>query len=186
MDVVGGGPLISINDIIVAEGSNGVVSAVFNVSLAGPQTQTITVDYATQNGAALAGQDYVATNGTLTFAPGVITQTITVAVTADAPAEGDEEFSVVLSNPSNASLNKNLGLCLITEARIDGVSVDTAVTFHTVPGRHYAVEVSTDMITWTAVSGAADVIATADTTTVYDKGSGCVGGRYYRTRLILP
>lgn len=186
VDIVGGGPLISINDIIVAEGSNGVVSAVFTVRLAGPQSQTITVDYTTQNGSALAGQDYVATNGTVTFAAGETTHAITVAVTADAPPEGDEEFSIVLSNPTNASLSKNLGVCVITEARIDGISVDTAVTFHTAPGRHYAVEVSTDMTTWTAVSGAADVIAIADTTTVYDKGSGCSGGRYYRTRLLLP
>ena len=186
VDIVGGGPLLSINDIIVAEGSNGVVSAVFTVSLAGPQTQSVTVDYTTQDGSALAGQDYAATNGTLTFVPGETMHTITMTVTADASLESEEDFFIALSNPTNANLRKNLGVCLITEARIDEISVDTAVTFHTVPGRHYAVEVSTDLTTWVAVSAAADVIAIGDTTTVYDKGAGCSGGRYYRTRLLLP
>jgi hypothetical protein len=79
-----------------------------------------------------------------------------------------------------------VGVCVITEARIEQISVDTAVTFHTAPGRHYAVEVSTDMTTWTPVIGAADVAAVGETTTIYDRGSGCVGGRFYRTRLIVP
>lgn len=186
VDVVGGGPLISINDLIVAEGSNGVVNAVFTVSLAGPQTDTISVDYTTQNNSAVAGQDYVATNGTVSFAPGETMHTITVIVTADAGPEGDEDFSIALSNPVNASVSKNVGVCVITEARIEQISVDTAVTFHTAPGRHYAVEVSTDMTTWTPVVGAADVTAVGETMTVYDRGSGCVGGRFYRTRLIVP
>ena len=185
VDLVGGGPYLSINDITVAEGSNGVVNAVFTVSLAGPQAATVTVDYATQDGTALAGQDYVSATGTVTFAPGETMHTITVAVTADAAQEPDENFSVVLSNPVNGSLNKGTGTCLITEARITEIRLDTVITFHTVVGRHYALEVTTDFQTWTDVVGAENITATSDTTTVSDKGVG-YSGRYYRTRLIMP
>jgi len=177
---------LRINDIIVAEGSNGVVAAVFTVSLAGTQEQTVTVDYYTQDGSALAGQDYVATNGTVTFNPGEISQTITVTITADTPPESDETFSVILTNFVNTTLGKGTGTCLISEARITEIRIDTAVTFHTVAGRHYVLEQSTDLATWTAVEGAADVTGVGGPMTIYDRGVGCAGGRYYRTRLLTP
>ena len=182
--VSGGG--ISIGDITVAEGSNGVVNAVFTVSLSGPREQTVTVDFATQDGSAVAGQDYVGTNGTVTFTPGQTSHTITVTVTADAPTENDEQFSIVLSNPVNSAIRRGTGTCLITEASISELRIDTAIVFHTVAGRHYAVERSTDLVTWTTVQGAEDVPGLGGSMTVYDKGVGCSGVRYYRTRLLTP
>jgi hypothetical protein len=186
VDLVGGGPFLSINDITVAEGSNGVVNAVFTVTMGGPQSQAVTVDFTTQDGTALAGQDYTATNGTLTYAAGVTIQNIIVPLTPDGPAEPEESFSIVLGNPVNGSINKGTGTCLITEARIDQIRLDTVITFHTVPGRRYAVEVTTDMQTWTAVTGAENITATSDTTSVSDKGVGCSGTRIYRTQLLFP
>lgn len=183
--VISGGGL-SINDITVAEGSNGVVNATFTVRLIAPREQTVTVDYATQDGSAVAGQDYVATNGTVTFAPGETSRTITVAVTADNPPEPDEQFSVVLSNPVNSSIHRGTGTCLITEASISEIRIDTAIVFHTVAGRHYVVERSTDLTTWTAVQGAEDVLGVGGSMTVHDQGVGCTGVRYYRTRLLAP
>ena len=183
--VISGGGL-EINDITLAEGSNGVVNAVFTVSLTAARSQTVSVDFSTQDGSAVAGQDYVATNGTLTFAPGEISHTITVAVNADTPPESDEQFTVVLSNPVNSFLHRGTGTCLITEARISEIRFDTAVVFHTVAGRHYAVEFSTDLSNWTTVSGAADVIGAGGPMTVRDEGVGCSGVRYYRTRLLAP
>lgn len=182
--VSGGG--ISIGDITVAEGSNGVVNAVFTVSLPGPREQTVTVDFATQDGSAVAGQDYVATNGTVTFAPGETSHTITVVVTADTPPEADEQFSIVLSNPVNSAMRSGTGTCLITEASISEIRIDTAIVFHTVAGRHYAVEHSTDLVTWATVQGAEDVLGAGGSMTVHDKGVGCSGVRYYRTRLLTP
>ena len=183
--VVSGGGL-SIDDITVAEGSNGVVNAVFTVSLSVPREQTVTVDFATQDGSAVAGQDYVGTNGTVTFTPGQTSHTITVTVTADTAGENDEQFSIVLSNPVNAAIRRGTGTCLITEASISEIRIDTAIVFHTVTGRYYAVERSADLVTWTTVQGAENVPGLGGSMTVYDKGVGCSGVRYYRTRLLTP
>ena len=66
---------------------------------------TLTVDFATTNGTAIAGQDYTSTSGTLTFAAGETTKTIQIPITSDAPTEADETFTVSLSNsPSLESL----------------------------------------------------------------------------------
>ena len=58
-------PLTSffINDILVAEGSNGTVQATFTVSLLPPSSSAASVDFTTVDGSATAGSDYVATNG---------------------------------------------------------------------------------------------------------------------------
>ncbi|MEK7687944.1 MAG: Calx-beta domain-containing protein, partial [Pseudomonadota bacterium] len=73
------------------------------VFLTEPSSSTVTVHYSTANGTALAGQDYVAQSGTLTFAPGVTQQNIQVAVTGDAIVEGNESFTVTLSDPSEGA-----------------------------------------------------------------------------------
>ena len=64
----------------------------------------MTVGYATAGGTATAGSDYAATSGTLTFNPGVTTQTITVNVNGDTTVEPDETFFVDLSAPTNATI----------------------------------------------------------------------------------
>jgi hypothetical protein len=61
----------------------------------------VTVTYATADGTATQGQDYVATTGTLTFGPGQTQQTITVTVMADPTNATDETFFVGLENPLN-------------------------------------------------------------------------------------
>jgi hypothetical protein len=62
-----------------------------------------TVDYRTQDGTAVAGQDYVAMVGTLTFAPGELVQSLTIPVLTDGLAEWDREFSVALVNPTGGA-----------------------------------------------------------------------------------
>jgi hypothetical protein len=64
----------------------------------------VTVDYATSDGTAEAGSDYVAASGTLTFAPGQMSQTFTVTVNNDTSDEPDETVNLTLSNPVNAVL----------------------------------------------------------------------------------
>ena len=98
-----GAPALSIGDVTLAEGTGGTTNFVFNVTLAPASGQTVTVDYTTQNGTAIAGSDYTATAGTLTFVAGDTSESITVPVAADAAFEPDENFTVVLSNAPLAS-----------------------------------------------------------------------------------
>ncbi len=67
-------------------------------------TGVITVNYATIAGTALAGNDYTAQAGTLTFAEGQVSQTITVPILDDASVEGDEIFAIQIFNPGGGTV----------------------------------------------------------------------------------
>lgn len=100
--------LVYISDASVTEGNSGTTNAAFNVSLAVSSTATVMMNYATSDGTAtVADNDYVAKSGTLSFAPGVISQNISVVIKGDTKIEGTETFSVTLSNPVNATFNNN-------------------------------------------------------------------------------
>ncbi|HAZ45207.1 MAG TPA: hypothetical protein DCZ55_12255 [Cyanobacteria bacterium UBA11371] len=95
-------PQLSISNATVTEGDVGTANATFTVSLSQPATKTVTVQYATANSTAKAGEDYIAANGTLTFNPGDTTKTLSVSVIGDTISEPDEIFFVNLSNASKA------------------------------------------------------------------------------------
>ncbi len=97
-------PSISIGNASVAEGNSGTANLAFTVALSKASTTPVTVNYATANGTATAGADYTAASGTLTFAPGVLSQQVTVAVTGDTAVESAETLTVTLSSPSGATL----------------------------------------------------------------------------------
>ena len=78
------------------EGTDGTIT--FQVSLSGPADRDVTVDFATADGTALAGQDYVAAAGTLTIAAGATSGEIVVAVLDDLVFEDPEAFTLTLSN----------------------------------------------------------------------------------------
>jgi len=99
-----GAPTLLINNVSQAEGNGGTTNFVFTVTLTGSTAQTVTVNYVTANGTATAPGDYASTSGTLTFAPGTLTQTITVPVVGDAVNEADEAFTVALSGATNATI----------------------------------------------------------------------------------
>ena len=77
-------------------------TVVFAVTLAGATDQTVTVDYATADGAATAGADYGSVSGMLTFAPGESSATVLVDIVDDEAYELDETFFARLSSPVNA------------------------------------------------------------------------------------
>ena len=78
--------------------------AALSVELSQASTVTVTVDYATSDGSALAGDDYTATSGTLTFAPGETMKAITVPILDDGVYETIAQFTFTLSNPTGATL----------------------------------------------------------------------------------
>jgi hypothetical protein len=118
-------PTASVNDVTVAEGTGGAASTVFTVSLSAPAAQTVTVGYATANGTATAPADYAATSGTLTFAPGVTVQPITVPLVTDSVAEPNEAFTVGLLNPVNATIADGTGQATITNDDVAPPSTPT-------------------------------------------------------------
>jgi hypothetical protein len=98
-------PVISISAAAIAEGHAGRRPMVFTVSLSQASTRPVTVRWGMANGTATAGRDYVATAGSLTFAPGQTRRTITALVIGDRTAEADETFRVGLASPVNATLS---------------------------------------------------------------------------------
>jgi hypothetical protein len=113
-------PSISINDVTVAEGHTGTQPGTFTVRLSNSYDVPVTVGYATANGTATADGDYRATSGTLTFAPGESSKTITVVVNGDRQPEPNETFVVNLSTPTNATIadGQGVGTILDDEPRI--------------------------------------------------------------------
>ena len=79
-------------------------SVVISVTLKAASGFTVTVNYITSNGTALAGSDYQTASGTLTFAPGQVLRTFTVAVLPDALNEPNETVVLTLSAAVNAGL----------------------------------------------------------------------------------
>ncbi len=100
--------LLSTNDAIVSDGTAGA-TATFTVTLAQPSLLPVTVQYATADGTAIAGTDYQAASGLLTFAPGQTSQTINVTVLGDTLNQPTKKFTVALSNPQNATLGRATG-----------------------------------------------------------------------------
>ena len=102
-------PTLSINNVSQLEGTGGSTNFVFTVTLSAASGLPVTVDFATANGTAIAPGDYATQAGTVTFNPGQTTKTITVVVVADAALEAAETFTVVLSNPTNATIVTGTG-----------------------------------------------------------------------------
>ena len=80
-----------IDDQTVLEGNSGTRDAVFTVTLSPASVQQVTVNYATANGSATAGADFDAASGSLLFAPGQTSKTVTVQVRGDTIDEGAGE-----------------------------------------------------------------------------------------------
>lgn len=97
-------PTVSIADANVAEGNSGTSTMAFTVTLSKASTSSVTVKYATSNGTARAGSDYLASSGKVTFAAGETSKTVSVGVIGDTVVESNETFTVKLSAPSGATL----------------------------------------------------------------------------------
>lgn len=103
-------PTLSVNDSSVIEGDSGTTPLTFAVTLSRAADVPVGVDYKTVDGTAVASTDYFPVSGTLVFAPGQTTQTISVAVRGDLTVEPDETFAVELSNPNGATIAVGEGI----------------------------------------------------------------------------
>jgi len=91
----------------VTEGNSGTKLMTMTATLSAAASGTVSVGYATTNGEALAGSDYTATSGTLSFAAGETSKTFTVPILGDTAFEGDESFFINLTSATGAVLGTN-------------------------------------------------------------------------------
>jgi large repetitive protein len=98
--------VIDIDDPTVIEHDTGTTTLTFGVTLSNPSVSTVTVDWATSDGTATAGSDYLGESGTVTFAPLATSETVQVTVYGDTTYELGETVTLDLSNPTNAPIGK--------------------------------------------------------------------------------
>jgi hypothetical protein len=173
---------ISVNDVTITEGDSGTKVATFTVTRTGG-TAAFDLTYATADGTATAGSDYVAQpTGTVSFAAGDLTKTISVTINGDTTVEPDETFFVNLLSASNGGTivdaqglgtisnddaaggvgNISINDVTITEGN-SGTKVATFTVSHT-GSAAFSVNYATANSTATAgTSGAADYVATSGT-----------------------
>ena len=121
-------PAISVGDATVEEGE----TASFTVSLSEPTSVDVSVDYEAESDSASRGSDFEASSGTLVFASGATSKTVSVATTEDADDEEDETFTLRLSNPQKATLDDATGTGTIE----DDDEPPLTATFSEVPDEH--------------------------------------------------
>ena len=152
-------PSLVINNVTVTEVDAGSVTATFTATLSAASNKVVTVDYATSDVTAIAPGDYTAASGTLTFAPGVTTQTVPIAVQGDLLNEASETYRVTLSNPGNATITTAIGTGTITdndplpsivindvsqtEGNVGTTNADFTVTLSAPSGRNVTVNYAT-------------------------------------------
>lgn len=103
---------ISIDDITKPEGSTNNAFN-FTISLDHTSSQVVSVSYATSEGSAKGGEDFIQSAQTLTFQPNEISKIISIQVTGDDIREGDDDFKVTLSAPVNGIIYKSTGTAVI-------------------------------------------------------------------------
>ncbi len=101
---------VSIGNASKKEGNSGTSNMDFTVSLSDSALSAVTVAYATSGGSATSGTDFLPVAGTLTFAIGQSSATVSVPIKGDTLVEPDETFTVTLTNPSaNAVIGNATG-----------------------------------------------------------------------------
>ena len=175
-----------------ASGMEGDGQLDFVISLSAPSIAEVTVRYATRDGTAAAGSDYRPVDGTMTFAPGQVAMTASVAVIDDTLDEVDEEtFAVALSANTGASLDRAADRATATGVIVDDddppeVTVDDAAGDETVGSLAFVVSLGGP----SAVDVAVDYATADDTATAgrdYEARSGTLSfapGTVARTILV--
>ena len=121
---------VSVSDASAAEGD----SVVFTVSLSATSSQQVTVEYATSDGTAVAGSDFTAESGTLTFGANETSKTVSVATTDDSVDEENETFTLTLSSPTNATLGDATATGTINDN--DVATTPLTASFSDMPASH--------------------------------------------------
>ncbi len=190
-------PALSIDDVSVVEGDDGIILATFRVDLsrtAGAADGTITVDYATEDGTAtVADGDYRAASGSLSFTPGQTRRELAVEVLGDVRVEADEGFAVQLSNPDGATVADGRGEATILNddqepsrirlldapAVVEGAGT-VAVSVERFAGTDRAARVTIAAVAGTATAGEDFIVASR----VLDWAAGETGRKIFEVEIL--
>ena len=167
-----------------------------------------TVNFATTNGTAIAGNDYTGTNGILAFAAGEMSRSIAVPILKAIAPQKDRTFKVLLSNPTGgmllgaaANLTAKVTICDTREMlphRLDALQVSAQGTVSLTLGGGYTpgvgvvnrflgdfdiypLEVSTNLVDWVPLTWLARTNADTNLLTFVDSAATGFAQRFYRT-----
>jgi hypothetical protein len=175
-------PVIDIDEPTAAEGSGSVT---FSVTLSNPSASPVAVDWSTSSATAEDGVDYLGASGTVTLAPLDTAETVSIPVNDDATFEGDETFTVDLSDATGAPLGDPQGIGTIAnDDAAPGLSVSdvsvveanagqSALTFVVTLTGETEVDASVDFATTDLTAlGGSDYLAAAGTLSIPADTSG--------------
>ena len=101
---------ISIDNASISEGNSGSPKLNFIVSSNATSDIDISFRYTTKNQTAIAGEDFVASNGIATIPAGSDSTSISIAIIPSINFESDETFQVIISSPQRANITKNTAI----------------------------------------------------------------------------
>lgn len=161
----------SVPDTTVEEKSGSSSFAVFRVTLSPPPDRVASVDYATQDGSAIAGSDYVAASGTVTFAPRQSVAEVRVEILGDVEIEPAETLTLMLSHAVGAYLHGDRATATIFDD--DSPSPSVAI------GRASILEGNAGTVQVPLKVVLAHALTHAVTLTVATNGTGTAGAADY-------
>lgn len=105
-------------DLTPLEGNVNHISY-FLLKINNPLSVAASVDYTTQDGSAIAGQDYIAVSGTATIPAGNTSTVVGVQIIGDTIAESNESFSLIINHPQGAKFPEGITSITATKTIID-------------------------------------------------------------------
>lgn len=133
-------PSLSIADAGAARAGTGTTTIDFVVTLSPAVTNQVTVNYATADGSAIAGTDYLPASGRLTFAAGATQQVVPVTVLGATATSPSQNFSVQLSAATNALVTRSTATGTITNSVVTPLaSVNDPTTFAPAAGTNFVI-----------------------------------------------
>jgi len=122
-DDAGGPPGVSIGDASVDEGDAQTRTVTLNVTLPTPAASSFALHYSTSDITAIAGSDYVAKSGKVSFSAGQFIKTIVIKIGANTTVDGDRNFAVILSSSTGSPIVRGTGTVTIFDDDGPGGSV---------------------------------------------------------------
>lgn len=116
---------IRIEDAVASENASFII---FQVHLSQPSMDPVFIQYRTEDGTAMAGEDYAPVSGVLDFASGTVEATITVPLLHDEMNWHEETFSVHIETSEPVTLNKSIAVATIRESKDQAPNVLRAYT----------------------------------------------------------